>query len=185
MAFPLALALIAAFLLTGGRSRTDLSEEQIAKAHSSMDDLEKKGRSIRQAVDEGKRESFTLEVSQDVINVRLLEDANLAMAFQDKGIEDPFVEINGAKLVATGTKRIGGIQAKMSAELVPAVGADGRLRITVIGASLGRIGVPASMVQRLGDSVAERLTDTIGKDKITLTYVKIEGNEVVLKGEAG
>lgn len=185
MAIPLVLALTAALLLTGGDSRSDLTQAQLTSAHDQMTGLEAERKRLLDAAREGKREEFTVRVSQDVINVKLSEDLKLVMAFQDRGIEDPFVEISDGKLKATGTKRLGGLGVKVSASLIPVVGADGKLHIQVVGASLGRIGLPSSTVQKLGDSVATRLTDSIGADNITLHSVKIDGDEVILSGIAG
>ncbi|MCX6359912.1 MAG: hypothetical protein NT029_08905 [Armatimonadetes bacterium] len=160
---------------------TSLTDTRKTVARQTLDQAERNTQDLQEAAKAGQKREGEVVLTEDAINLMLIEKANATSGLAAHGLSDPTVRISGGKMTASAKRAVGSLAITLAVDLKPRVAADGGVRFDVSGLSLGRLSIPASIAQRLADEVADALGARAAKNGLTVVGAAVVGNELKLR----
>jgi len=131
----------------------------------------------------GKAAPFTLVLREVEINRLLETDDRLRRAMQRERVERAWVSIQEGKVTATAIRE--GTPPSVTVTVTPGIGPDHRLRLTIDGMGVGRLGLPAvSAVRHAAEKAVKLLTDKSMIPQADFQSVTVERGAITLTGAA-
>lgn len=156
-----------------------------ATAKRTADRAVERAQTMRKQVTEQARAGgavpFEASVSEDEVNALLAADAGAREALRASGVSGVVVLFEEGRAVLSGRVQRSGLDLEVTADLVPTVGADGRVAVAVENARAGRFPLPASLVSQARDALAKAIENQ-DPERGRIESVAIERGKLTIRG---
>jgi uncharacterized protein YpmS len=161
-----------------------MTPDEQARAEAHVAEIKQELEQVKAAHKAGERHPIKLAMTEQDINTFIKMDPHIQDLLRRARIEIAYVRIQDGRLRATATRSVGGAPVAGTVGLEPSLGPDGHLRLHVTSVNVGRLGLPATGSRYLDDDFITSLAQKGLDPSLKLYDVRVEGDSVVLSGDA-
>ena len=178
----LAIVLGALYALSGRDESPVPTGQDRERTASELRDVQRQIETIASDARSGVKRRFEVTVADYQLNHWLTEDAAARRALTARRIEDAWVSIHDGAVYATVLRAVGTMTVQFKARLEPEIGPDNSIRARISEISVGRIGAPRAMAERLADEIGRLITEKVSRPGVRFTSVSVSNNRVLVEG---
>ncbi len=152
------------------------------KAAAELREVQREIETIAADARSGVKRDFEVTVTDYQLNHWLTEDAAVRRALTARRVEDAWVSIHDGAMHATVLRSVGTLTVQVKATLEPEIGEDNSIRARISDISVGRIGAPRAMAERLAEEIGRLITEKVSRKGVRFSSVSVAENRVIVRG---
>ncbi len=178
----LAIVLGALYALSGRDESPVPTGPDRDRTAAELRDVQRKIEAIATDAKRGVKRDFEVTVADYQLNHWLTEDSAARRALTARRVEDAWVSIHDGAIYATVLRSFGTMTIQVKATLEPRIGPNNTVTAQITDISLGRIGAPRAIADRLADEIGRLITEKVSRPGVRFTSVGVVGNRVFVRG---
>lgn len=156
-----------------------------AEAEAGLRALRARIEELSRKAHRGERESFSVRVTENEINLLLETDQEVRRRMRQHGVEEVYVVMDAGRVACAARRREAGAPVTVTAAVTPRVRPDGSLDLQIEGVGIGRLSVPTALSRRWTDRATDALSGQRLGAGIDLVSLRVEKGAIVVDGQIG